>query len=159
MYRAAPALGDRKLLPNLLGYNEVHHVTITEALEDNWSWLDRYDVRSPWSIEIFAQVATGLALWHQASQSLTGLEPATPWLLGVLRSDTREASLHQRGLDEILVRILGHADLYSSLDKIVMFWASEYVIHADLRLTNVMFHTDGSIRLVDWEASRWGDPR
>ena len=158
-YRSAPALDDRNLVPGLVAYDGDNHLLITQALEHNWSRLDRSDIRSPWSVEVFARVATSLARWHQASQSLTTIEPATPWLLVALQGDPPEASSPSADLDELLTRILGDAFLRSYLEEIANSWASAHVMHGDLRLANVMVHTDGSIRLIDWRASGWGDPR
>lgn len=103
---------------------------------------------------------TSLARWHQATRSLTGIEQATPWLMARVNGERQEQPFLQRSdLQRLVNHILADDALRPSLDHVKHSWQSTHLVHGDLRLTNVMFHGNGSVRLIDWDSSGWGDPR
>lgn len=158
VYRVAAATGDHTAVPGLVAHSAAHRVMLAEALDDDWLRLDQSDIRSPWSVEIFARVATNTARWHQASKSLAGLEPTKPWLLQAMRTDATTLGVPP-DLHELLALVLADESLRSALDEIAYSWTSSHVMHGDLRLAIVRFRTDGGVRLLNWKHSGWGDPR
>jgi len=145
VYRSAPLDSDRSAVPDLLGYSQHEEVVLIESLDRNWRRLDSFELRSPWSIEIVSRVATGLAHWHQASQSLCDIAGA-------------EVPFFAES-DAFLGQSPGSQRLHEAIRDVENAWVTSHVMHGDVCLTNVMCHDDGPIRLIDWTTSGWGDPR
>ena len=147
------------MLPDLIAYDEERQLLIIEALDYGWLRLDRSDLRSRWSIEVFGRVATAVARWHRESETLVDLPVAKPWLLQALDGHRLEAFERRSDLADLLDRILNDPELHGALASTRRLWRNDAVIHGDIRLSNVFFHTDGAVRLIDWETGGRGDAR
>ena len=159
VHRAAHRLGTSSLLPTFAGYSPTNQVLLTCALSEKWRSLQSVDLRSPWSVELFARAATGLARWHQSSQSLNVLEPTLPWLLAMLRDDHLETSWHRSEVNALVTDVLGDRVLRTALETVANAWQAQHVIHGDVQLASVMCHEDGDVKLTGWGAVGLGDPR
>jgi aminoglycoside phosphotransferase (APT) family kinase protein len=118
-----------------------------------------------------ATLAPALAAMHRATARLVRQPPSTeiaaliaeidrslPWILRLVDGDGPADLWTNPLVADLLAQILGRAELIAGLRRARAAWRSPALIHGDCKLDNVILADDGTIRLIDWEMARLGDP-
>jgi thiamine kinase-like enzyme len=149
-------------------------IIVFEYRNDYVDLSDFYDQTEQFPPAIAAQLGTSLAILHQATyrnpaykaalaelsqyeltsqmpQMLYGLERIGTEVFSKVRQDSLDFfRLYQR-----------YENLGSAIADLKSSWTPTCLIHADLRLSNVLLHQDLEtvrVRLIDWEKLMWGEP-
>lgn len=111
-----------------------------------------------------ARLVPLLAAMHRASaQHLrrhpdTGIDRAVPWILRLPDGDSPADLWSNPLIADVLAQIVARPELIAGLRRARAAWRPVGLIHGDCKLDNVIIGDDGSIRLIDWEMARLGDP-
>lgn len=164
-------------LPELLHFDQQNSIMVCKYLDNYRDLMDFYAKENNFSGEISATIGTLLATIHrdtfnykeyqdflelnprklsvsQVTNLIQGLERIEPEIFGLVPADALKFfALYQR---------------YDSLGQAIAQLGNDFtpacLTHNDLKLNNILLSKDweqssqGTIRLIDWERSHWGDP-
>jgi aminoglycoside phosphotransferase (APT) family kinase protein len=110
-----------------------------------------------------AQLVPLLAAMHRATarylrQVPAPINRAEPWILRLVDGDSPPDLWTNPLVADVLAQILNRPDLVAGLRRARAAWRPVGLIHGDCKLDNVIIADDGTIRLIDWEMARLGDP-
>lgn len=122
-----------------------------------------------------AQFAVALAELHRLTQGHRRIAPgadgserisfgaAPPTALSFHRPEWRSLSMVSRGNLRLLAEIQAQPSLCAELDRLRAAWTPTALIHNDVKADNVLLtgppeQAHKSLRLIDWETARAGEP-
>ena len=164
-----------EVIPRLLYHNHEKAILVFELLPGVTSFLSQLEDprgRRP-LIEAAYAFGQGLALVHQTLGVIDVGDPDKSWLprdipavFQLHRPKAARRGVYSPAFQEILRNVRKSQGLGEALDGLQGLWRSESVIHADIKLDNVLVRSaytlpefDGvEVWIVDWELVQVGDP-
>jgi Phosphotransferase enzyme family len=149
-------------------------IIVFEYWNDYVDLSDFYDEAEDFPPAIAAQLGTNLAMLHKATYG----KPEYKAALAKLSQDELTSQMPQilYGLERIGTEVFSrvrqdsldffrlyqrYESLTAAIAALKSSWNPSCLIHADLRLSNVLLHQDLKtvrVRLIDWEKLMWGEP-
>lgn len=86
------------------------------------------------------------------------LKQNLPWAVRLYSGDTPPELWADNSLRSLLSHAGQNAAAVEGLHRARMTWRPMCLVHGDLKHDNVLLVDDGSVRIIDWEMARIGDP-